>query len=108
MYLSADLIQHGLQVICFSKARKELGSSTILRWENLWATIRGVGDLQRSAPSRTRLLIQFFDFLIAEVFLHEIYRAAKIASLNQTGIQNKNKNELPFREDQSLNGVRDS
>ena len=24
------------------------------------------------------LLIQFFDFLIAEVFLHEIYRAAKI------------------------------
>ena len=51
------------------------------RWSaRTWMTrTRGVWDLQRSPPLMNQgLLIQFFDFLIAVVFLHEIYRAAKI------------------------------
>ena len=39
---------------------------------------RGVWDLHRSPPHEPGVIDPFFYFLIAEVFLHQIYRAAKI------------------------------
>ena len=38
----------------------------------------GSGTYRGHPLTNQGLLLKFFDFLIAEVFLHEIYRAAKI------------------------------
>ena len=60
-------------------AESKIGGSSLSCPLIVLPETRGVWDLQRSPPLMNQgLLIEFFDFLIAEVFFHEIYRAAKI------------------------------